>query len=265
MKLGIMAVGVTGPGLPDWQAAQTVLQGRAAFDLTAALPQMAPALLPANERRRTTPLIKLALQCAQDALQQSATPATDLAAVFACASGDLDVLDRILNALCLPGKPISPTDFHNSVHNAPAGYWSIASRSHAPATSLSAFDASFSAGLLEAATLVSVEGRHVLLVAYDMPPPPTLHPCRPLPAAFAVALLLSPDPVQSPHTQIEITLNSDTQPLSQMDAAGLEALRTGNPAARVLPLLQLLARHTAGQVTLPAMHGQQLHLEVMPC
>ncbi len=47
-------------------------------------------------------------------------------AVFACSGGDTDVINRLCSALMLPGCPVSPQQFVNSVHNAPAGYWSIA-------------------------------------------------------------------------------------------------------------------------------------------
>ena len=49
---------------------------------------------------------------------------------------------------------ISPTRFHNSVHNAAAGYWGIATGATAAANALCAYDASFGAGLLEALTQV---------------------------------------------------------------------------------------------------------------
>ena len=45
---------------------------------------------------------------------------------------------------------ISPTRFHNSVHNAAAGYWTIGAHCMQAATAISAYDASFAEGLLEA-------------------------------------------------------------------------------------------------------------------
>jgi len=84
-------------------------------------------------------------------------------------------------------RSISPTRFHNSVHNAPAGYWGIASGAMTPATVLCAHDASFGAGLLEALTQLAVDGSlgfergGTLLIAYDMPIPSRCTPsgrCR---------------------------------------------------------------------------------------
>ncbi|MDX1335493.1 MAG: beta-ketoacyl synthase chain length factor, partial [Gammaproteobacteria bacterium] len=185
MKLGIAAIGMVGPGITGWETGREILSQDNSFDIQAELPPLKPELLPANERRRTTPLIKLALQAAQDALGQWEGDSTELGTVFASASGDVDIVDKIITSLLMPGSPVSPTHFHNSVHNAPAGYWSIATHSHAPSTSISAYDATFAAGLVEAATSVVIEQRPVMLVAYDMLLPPRMHPFRPLKAPFA--------------------------------------------------------------------------------
>ena len=47
-----------------------------------------------------------------------------------------------------PNGTISPTQFHNSVHNAAAGYWHIAAGSAAPSLSVGGHDGAFAAGLL---------------------------------------------------------------------------------------------------------------------
>jgi hypothetical protein len=54
-------------------------------------------------------------------------------------------------------KMVSPTLFHNSVHNTPAGYFSIATGIQTASVSLSAGDNTFSAGLIEALTQVLIE------------------------------------------------------------------------------------------------------------
>ncbi len=113
--------------------------------------------------------------------------------VFASSGGDSEVLDKICTALTLPDRPVSPTQFHHSVHNTPAGYWSIATGCTQPSLSLSAYDSSFSAGLLEAAALAWAEAVRVLLIAYDLPLPFPLSERRRIVAPFAVALLLNPD------------------------------------------------------------------------
>ncbi len=82
--------------------------------------------------------------------------------VFASSDGDGDIVHRLCTALATPAAAVSPTDFHNSVHNAATGYWSIGAHSQAPSTAICAYDGSFSAGLLEAACQIAVEARPVL-------------------------------------------------------------------------------------------------------
>ena len=53
MELTLAGQAVLGPGLPDWTTARAVLSGAAPY-VPAAVPEPAPELLPANERRRTS-------------------------------------------------------------------------------------------------------------------------------------------------------------------------------------------------------------------
>ncbi|RMG56548.1 MAG: hypothetical protein D6717_06435 [Gammaproteobacteria bacterium] len=255
MQAQVQAIGFCAPGLADWSAAQNLLAGPGDWAEQGELHKLAPALLPANERRRTTVLIRMALQAAQEAAGEAGGP---LPAVFASSGGDLEIVDRILQALQMPGRPVSPTHFHNSVHNAPAGYWSIARKDHAPSTSVSAHDASLATGLLEALTWLAGGVSEVLLVAYDHPAPPTLAPFRPLLAPFAVALRLTAGG-EGPGLSVQVDRGRE----STLDRPSLEALRQGNPAARSLPLLERLARESSGTVYLPMPAGQ-LRVEVAP-
>src|SRR5262249_59375137 len=108
------------------------------------------------------------------------------------AGGDGQNCHEICEVLASAARELSPTRFHNSVHNAPAGYWGIATGATAPANSLCAHDASFAAGLLEALCQVVVDHTPVLLIAYDASYPQPIHSVRPIPDAFGVALLLAP-------------------------------------------------------------------------
>src|SRR5207249_3493148 len=88
--------------------------------------------------------------------------------VFASAYGDLAVNDYLCATLARAPLEVSPTRFHNSVHNAPAGYWAIATGCTRASTAISAGDASFGAGLLEAALLACSESGPTLLAACDV-------------------------------------------------------------------------------------------------
>ncbi|MEE9358381.1 MAG: beta-ketoacyl synthase chain length factor [Sedimenticolaceae bacterium] len=258
MKVHVAGVGLVMPGVESWQQAKQVFSHPDGYDVSAPLPPIAKTnLLSANERRRTTRLIQMALHCGQDAVQGwQGKPAT----VFALSCGDLGTVDKILQALTLPGHPISSTQFHNSVHNASAGYWSILTGSNSPSTSISAWDASFSAGLLEAATQVMTDHQQVLLVACDYPPPARLTKKRQIKAPFSVALLLMRE---GPGPSLTIALNPSGKENKLTDLP-LESLRLANPAARSLPLMQLLASREHGEVNLSYLNNQLLNILVRP-
>jgi hypothetical protein len=250
--LFVEAVGLAAPGLAGWSASVPVLNGETAY-VAAELPPYQPALLPANERRRATALIKLAFRTAEDALAQTDRKAGDLATVFASSEGDTEVMNRITTALSTPARAISPTDFHNSVHNAAAGYWSIAVGAKQPSSSIAAYDGSFAAGLAEAAALALGDGFDTLLCAYDTRMPPPLHEKRPLEASMGVALVVTP--ARSPRSLAALGLAETLEPETALDDPALEAMRRAHPAMRALPLLCLLARRTAGTVRLPSGGG----------
>jgi len=163
------------------------------------------------------------------------------------------------SARCSP----RPTRFHNSVHNAPAGYWGIATGATAAANSLCAHDASFAAGLLEALCQVAVEHTAVLLIAYDASYPEPMRSVRPIPDAFGVALLLAPDASTRSLARLGLTLSE--APADRMADPALERLRTSIPAARSLPLLAQLARAAEGSVLIDYLDGARVALQVSAC
>ncbi|HEY9097766.1 MAG TPA: beta-ketoacyl synthase chain length factor [Thiobacillus sp.] len=258
----IEGVGLLGPGLPDWPTGQIILSGDTAYaptPITAPPPQG----LPPAERRRAGVSVKVALAVAQEAIAMGQLDARQLSTVFASSGADGDNCDAICAVLASDDRHISPTRFHNSVHNAPAGYWGIASGAMTPATVLCVYDDGFGAGLLEALTQVSVEGRTALLIAYDSPYPEPLNAKRPMPDAMGIALALTSQ--QSPQSlaQIQISL-TDTEPDVLANPA-LETLRLAIPAARGLPLLQALARKQISKVVLDYLEPLRLAVNIKPC
>ena len=264
MKLAarIEGIGLVGPGLAGWSGARDAICGVAPFVMAAtAIPP--PEALPATERRRASKPVRLALAAGLEAAAAAGRPPRDLVTVFASSTGDGDNLHAICEALASDDRLISPTRFHNSVHNAPAGYWGIATGSTRAADSIAAFDASFGAGLLEAFARIAAQPRQpVLLIAYDAPYPQPLHATRPLCDSFAVALALaSPEHSDRGHVaSIELTRESPTL----LDDAGLEDLRRGIPAARSLPLLQLVARDRHEGAVIDYLAGMAIAVELRP-
>ncbi len=232
-------IGLLGPGLSDWSAACAVLNAAAPYaPRNTVLPT--PDSLPPAERRRTGRIVKLALAVGLEATSRAAVHPSHLPTVFTSSGGDGQNCHEICEALASSDRQLSPTRFHNSVHNVAAGYWSIANGARAPSNALCAYDASFAAGLLEALTQVAVDGTPCLLIAYDSQYPEPLFGKRPIPDAFGTALLLSPE--ARPASLARITATLTDLPIDRLDQPELEALRMAIPAARSLPLLQRLAR-----------------------
>lgn len=267
MKVFIEGVDVLGHGLNGWPTSQPILTGAAPY-LETALVIPPNELLPPAERRRAALPVKLALAVGQEAVAQSQRNAAELASVFASATGDGENIHHICETLAANGRELSPTRFHNSVHNAPSGYWSIATKAMTPSTALCCHDASFAAGLLEAAAQVVADGNAVVLICYDAPYPQPLHAVRPISAAFGVALVLAGERTSQSLAELEIAVGEACAPVKSLDIPELEAMRLGIPAARCLPLLAALSarspRSTA-QVLLDYIAGNQLAIEVLPC
>ncbi|MEZ5644721.1 MAG: beta-ketoacyl synthase chain length factor [Burkholderiaceae bacterium] len=258
----IEGVGLIAPGLPDWSTARAVLRGEQAH-VPAASVLPVPALLPSAERRRASRVVKLALAAGLEAVTQAGADASVLATVFSASGADGHNCHALCEQLAGDDRQISPTRFHNSVHNAAAGYWGIATRSMAPCQVLCAYDASFGAGLIDAVAQVVLEQQPVLLVAYDSEYPEPLHAVRDTPDAGALALLLAPE--RGPRSQARLSWQVDGGAPDRLDDASLDLLRTQIPALRVLPVLQALARGEAASVCLEYLSPMQLRVEVEPC
>lgn len=264
MRAFIEGVGLTGPGLAGWPAGSAVLAGKETY--RAAATAIPPSeLLPAAERRRTGVPVKLALAAGAEAFAGARRDAAATATVFASSSGDCDNVHLLCEALATPEREVSPTRFHNSVHNVAAGYWSIAMRSRAPSTSLCCFDGSVAAGLLEAACQVASNGGPVALIAYDHPYPEPLGSARVVSASFGVALVLAPQRSDRALAGIDVVFLPERAAATPMADAGLEALRRGVPAARSLPLLAALARAASATVILDYIEGAHLRVALTPC
>jgi hypothetical protein len=259
----VEGIGVAGPGLDGWAVARPVLSGAAAYKPAPFQPRPV-ALLPPAERRRAGAAIRLAIGAGTEALAHAGRYPATMAMVFASSSGDTDTIADILCVLATDRREVSPTRFHNSVHNAPAGYWAVATGSREPSTSLCAFDDSFSAGLLEAAVQAVAGNRPITLAAYDLPYPEPLHGARQIEGMFATALVLNPEAADRTFASLTISPLRDGKPATPMADANLERLRLGNPAARGLPLLAAIARGGSANICLEAAAGTGMEIAVEP-
>ena len=262
----IEGVGLLGPGINSWEEGRQQLAG-----LAPARPQKTvlplPVSLPPAERRRAGAIVKVSLAVGYEAIQAAGLDAAKIPSVFTSSSGDGVNCHEICSALASSDRLISPTRFHNSVHNAASGYWGIATGSMSPSSVLCAHDGSFSAGLLEAITLAVVDATPVVLLAYDTDYPEPLRSARPVPDTFGVALVMTPQ--RSARSLAQCTLQSEScltsQPADRLMDPVLEPLRQSIPAARSLPMLRAIAMRHAGPVVLDYLDGLQLVLDLAPC
>jgi hypothetical protein len=154
-------------------------------------------------------------------------------------------------------KQISPTKFHNSVHNAAAGYWTIGSGCMAPATAISAYDASFAQGLIEAIGQLAADESRVLLVGYDAQSPGPLGEVSRSLGLLGGALVLS----QTPHAgaiTLDVTLQAGEAPCQ---AGRLGELMAANAMVPMLPIFALLADPAQTHCLLRSGPRQHLRLE----
>lgn len=250
------------PTLPGWETARAVFRGEAApVDPPAKRPS--PQLLAPAERRRAPDTVALALEVAGAAIAASGRNAADLPCVFVSAHGDLGINDYMCTTLANDPKLLSPIKFHNSVHNAAVGYWTIGTGCMAPSNSLSAYDSSFAAGLLEAAAQCAADDCAVLLTGYDMPAVGALSSVTTSRELLAVAFVVSPTPTERTVASFEWALASGPMPPHAAQTAAAHAL-SGNAMADALPLFEALARGKTESVNLPLSGKLSLQLRLEP-
>ena len=264
--LAITGVGVCGAGLHDWMQAKPVLDGTAPFEARAVDKVDLPCL-PPIERRRANETSRLAIVAALQAVEHvSIAERERLSTVFSSADGDTEELGHLLAKLAASDIMLSPTLFHNSVFNAPAGYWSLASKAQAASTTVCAGRASFAAGLCEASAQVLASGEAVLYIAYDMAFPEALKRLGRTTMAFACALLLEPARGGAPG-RFGMIEGWQREAGARDTDAGPQALAegfAGNAAAAALPLLTAMATQAGAEIRLPYLDDGSLHLRYSP-
>jgi hypothetical protein len=263
----IVAEGVAfwAPRLPSWQVARAVIRGEQEAS-QAPVPRPAPVLLGPTERRRAPDTVALALEVAARACEAAGRSPAELPAVFASTHGDLAVSDYMCATLAATPTLISPIKFHNSVHNASAGYWSIGTSSNAPYTALSACRCTFGAGLLETAVQIACEGKPVLYVVGDIEAKGALSTMAPSRGLLGVALVLAPaNNAQGPRSgcrRLALRIASGEAVQSTPARSAAAALVADNALAPCLPFFEALADDVSTTVTLALSERMALAVHV---
>jgi hypothetical protein len=256
LAASIEGIGFWAPGLPDWASARAFARDETLAAEAPARPS--PTLLAPNERRRAPESVAVALHVAMAACEDAGHAPADLPGVFASTHGDLAITDYMCATLADAPATISPTKFHNSVHNAAAGYWTIGAGCVRPATALSAHVGSFAQGLLESLAQVAAgDADAVLLVGYDTDARGPLGAQARSQGLLGGALVLGrakgPGRVRLRATLADGTPTPAAGPLARYGAA--------NAMAPMLPLFDALA-NGGDLVALEAGGGRVLRLEL---
>lgn len=257
------------PTLPGWDAARAAFRGEGGLaDPPAKRPS--PQVLAPAERRRAPDTVALALEVAAASMAGSGRNAADVPCVFVSAHGDLSINDYMCSTLATDPTVLSPTRFHNSVHNAAVGYWTIGTGCMAASNSVSAYENSFAAGLLEAAVQCAADQSPVLLVGYDTPTVGPLTSVTDSQGLLAVALVIAPGRTARSVAALDWSVQEygadGTAPAPLSDAA--KTLAHINPMAHALGLFEALARLDEGDppppVGLPLSSTLSLQLQLRP-
>ncbi|MGN2242783.1 beta-ketoacyl synthase chain length factor [Frateuria sp. GZRR33] len=261
LTIYVEGAGVWSPQLVDFGALRAALQGEAPAPPS---PRPAATVLPAGERRRAPESVLLAVEVAAQAVAMSGREAATLPCVFTSSHGDQAIMDYMCTVLASAPSELSPTRFHNSVHNAPAGYWTMATGCHAPSNAVCAQRASFGAGLLEAASLALADARPVLLVCSDTAGTGPLAEVTDSPAPFGCALVLSPHVGPSTLGRLVLHLCPGSIAAGPASSPVPAEWIASSPAAVALPLLALLAQG-AGRCRLMAAGSLAMDVDLEEC
>jgi Beta-ketoacyl synthase, N-terminal domain len=240
VRLYVNGVALWSERLPGWDSARAILRGEVAPPADAA-PRPAPQLLPPTERRRAPDTVAIALEAAAAACRYAELPPASLPCVFSSMHGDLAITDYMCATMASTPALVSPTRFHNSVHNAAAGYWTIAADCTRPYTALSAGEHSFGAGLLEACVQAASGGENVLLVAYDIDARGPLAPVARSKHLLAAALVIGTERGPRALAQFDLEVVGGDALIATPARAANAALVAGNSTESSLPVLEALA------------------------
>lgn len=255
----VLGVALWAPRLPGWSIAEGALRGESAAPDQPA-PRPSPSLLAPTERRRAPDTVAIALEVAARACESAGLDPRELASVFACTEGDLVISDYMSETLARTPLLISPIRFHNSVHNAAAGYWSIGTGCMRPYTALSARHDTFGEGLLEALVQAEADGRPTLLAAYDIESRGPLATMAPSRGIVGAAVVVAPGQGVAPATNLRwrtVRGFERTRPLEQN-----AAFVAGNAMAPCLPFFEALASREPRSVRLGLSPSLLLELEL---
>lgn len=131
-------------------------------------------LLPPRLRRRMSSATRLALAAGERACKDANVELNSMPSVFASIVGEIKITDVLCRNIAEKNLPISPTQFHNSVHNTAAGYWSIVTKNQHASQAIGAGENTLMMGMLECHCQLQISADKVLLICYEESAPEPL-------------------------------------------------------------------------------------------
>ena len=256
-SVDLAGIGIWGEPFSNWEQFCAVARG----DSVEASALLQPELIPVRERRRAPQFVKMAVEVMDQACCMAEVDPSSVATVFASGMGDMLITDYMCRTLATMPRTVSPTKFHNSVHNAATGYWSIATASHSPANAVSGYDHSAAVALLEGAIQAVEEDIPVLVAVQEIAAPVPFKSIYTGEHPLATALLLSPvGQCASPVGQLSFEVvngESSNGEITRIDGLDLR----GNFAAALVGLLLAIAASSDSRINLSISESAALSVD----
>jgi hypothetical protein len=246
ITFSILGVGAWGPGFNDWQTLVELISSQPANYVLQDNYQKGPKpqIIPANERRRAPVAVRLAVESSWQAANNANISPKNLACVFASGYGDTHLTDYMCRALNTEAKQLSPTKFHNSVHNAAAGYWTISTDCNAPANSIAGLEWSVPLALLDAVIQSEQEQRPLLITCFDADVAPTMKSIMDNDSLFSSSIIVSSEKIDdTPQFTLKLIQQTCDWPTVVFNSQ-LLSLYNDNPSAKMLALLSLIIKYS---------------------
>lgn len=154
--------------------------------------------LPSSLRRRTSLLTRMAIDVFERSVNLAAIDPKTTAIVFGTVYGEIQTTYDLL-AMLGRDELVSPTKFHNSVHNTAIGYLSIAYQHQGLLTTISAGWSTLAMGILESLAILHAQqaDQVALVLSEEGLPKPLLQGPEEVYDPLAMAMLLRPAGEQS--------------------------------------------------------------------
>ncbi len=150
---------------PEYAGPEAWCRGAAEPDAS----KPAAKLLEGALRRRASPLTRMSVEVFEQAANASTFDPTAVPTIWATAHGEHDTAIKLLKMMRRGEGKLSPTHFHNSVHNTPSAYASIAESNSSASTTLTGGPELVASSLLEAFCQLEAGAGEVVVVLADEP------------------------------------------------------------------------------------------------